>query len=410
MSGLKLKVLPQFPAKVIGGNGIKLTSLNGIYTFDLDYSEFGQASSLPPGGYALVFNPVNGSYSLVPTSLMGGGGGGGSTVYVQDSAPVGAPVNSLWWESDTGTLYVNYNDGNSTQFVAVTPGSAASSGIPEAPNDGTIYGRKNLAWSAVVAGTSGRETLTANRIYYVRTDGSNSNNGLSNTAGGAFLTVQQAINTVVKLDLAGFAVTIQVGPGVYTGSFSATVPFIGGPVTLSGDLATPSNCLLSVAGTVCTVQGQGCNLRIQGFKLQSSMVGGSLLAAFSGGFIIITGKMEFGAVPTGLHMYANGGNISNFGVPYTISGGAAFHMETENLGYIGNNSAAVTLTGTPAFSVAFAQARNTSVIECVNNTWSGGATGQRFNALTAGGISANGGSGSFPGSAAGVITSPGWVT
>ena len=36
----------------------------------------------------------------------------------------------LWWESDTGALYVYYNDGNSDQWVAVAQGPAGSPGPP----------------------------------------------------------------------------------------------------------------------------------------------------------------------------------------------------------------------------------------------------------------------------------------
>jgi len=39
-------------------------------------------------------------------------------VYASDTPPAGAADNSLWWESDTGLLYILYNDGTSSQWVA----------------------------------------------------------------------------------------------------------------------------------------------------------------------------------------------------------------------------------------------------------------------------------------------------
>ena len=45
--------------------------------------------------------------------------GGGSSVFVSDTAPVGAPDNSMWWDSNSGILYVRYNDGSSTQWVQI---------------------------------------------------------------------------------------------------------------------------------------------------------------------------------------------------------------------------------------------------------------------------------------------------
>lgn len=53
---------------------------------------------------------------------LGPGGGGGASVLVSDTPPAGAADNSLWWESDTGILYVRYYDGSSTQWVAIAGG------------------------------------------------------------------------------------------------------------------------------------------------------------------------------------------------------------------------------------------------------------------------------------------------
>ena len=49
-----------------------------------------------------------------------------------------APVaGDLWWESDTGHLYVYYNDGDSSQWVAVSQGPAGSPGSPGTPGPST---------------------------------------------------------------------------------------------------------------------------------------------------------------------------------------------------------------------------------------------------------------------------------
>lgn len=44
-----------------------------------------------------------------------------TTVYVSDTPPVGSPDSTLWFESDTGLLYIKFNDGSSTQWVIATP-------------------------------------------------------------------------------------------------------------------------------------------------------------------------------------------------------------------------------------------------------------------------------------------------
>ncbi|MEY9238776.1 hypothetical protein ABIF68_006391 [Bradyrhizobium japonicum] len=75
---IKLKVLPQFPARLVGRAGVDVTKQNGDYFIDLDYADFPVIGSVPAGAtYALIFNPATGQYAQLPISLLGGGGGGG---------------------------------------------------------------------------------------------------------------------------------------------------------------------------------------------------------------------------------------------------------------------------------------------------------------------------------------------
>lgn len=254
-----------------------------------------------------------------------------------------------------------------------------------------------LATTAYVD-TASREKLTADRTYYVRTDGSNSNTGLANTAGGAFLTIQNAINTVLGLDISTFAVTIQVGAGTYTAGASLSVPFVGsGTVTLQGDTGTPSNVVISTAGA-CVHVGGGV-LYVGGFKLTSSTT--YCLNATTAGQISVNGAMEYGTAAVA-HVHASYAGQIVLGANYTISGGALYHWWSETAGgSIACIGRTITLTGTPAFT-AFANADIVAQIVPVLNTYSGSATGSRYSATNNGVIATFGaGATALPGNAAG---------
>jgi hypothetical protein len=55
-------------------------------------------------------------------------GGVGPSVYVSDTPPPNAVDNSLWFESDSGQLFVRYNDGNSSQWITSAKGSKGDTG------------------------------------------------------------------------------------------------------------------------------------------------------------------------------------------------------------------------------------------------------------------------------------------
>ena len=263
-----------------------------------------------------------------------------------------------------------------------------------------------VAFPAGIAGA--RERLAANRTYYVRSDGANGNDGLSDTAGGAFATIQKAIDVVYgTLDLGGFAVTIQVGPGTHTTPVSVASPQVGaGTVTLQGDAATPANVTIATSwSNAVSVAGAGSKLAVKGFRLQTTNSGAGL-SATSGGLITVTGAMEYGAC-VGPHMLAaTYGQISALAAgAYTVSGGAQMHWYA-NGGTISLYANAVTLVGTPAFTAAFAYAANLGVVGMSSMTFTGAATGARYGVFNNSVVQTYGGP-TLPGNAAGTTGSGG---
>lgn len=85
---------------------------------------------------------------------------------------------------------------------------------------------------------NGQVVLGQDTTFYVRADGSNSNDGLTDTAGGAWLTLQHALEYITaNVDQGGFIATIQIGAGTFEGvdAFYAAPPsgfiyFVGGEV------------------------------------------------------------------------------------------------------------------------------------------------------------------------------------
>ena len=255
-------------------------------------------------------------------------------------------------------------------------------------------------------GCSGRQKLSANRTYYVRTDGSDSNTGLANTSGGAFLTSQKAVDVATTLDLNGYTLTIQIADGTYTGATTLknVVGFAGaGSLVIKGNNSTPANVLISTTSAACFV-ANGTNVvwDILDLKMQTT-TGGACLQAQSGGAIRY-GNVNFGACAN-IHLSAfEGGSIicvSN----YAISGGALAHFYGSYQGLVRATSRSITISGTPAFSLAFAYSDISGLVAADAMTFSGSATGPRYYVATGGQVATGGGGTSYlPGNAAGTGT------
>lgn len=167
-----------------------------------------------------------------------------------------------------------------------------------------------------------REKLSASRTYYVRTDGSDSNSGLVNSSGGAFLTLQKAIDTVAALDIQTFNVTIQVADGTYTAGVLVSGPWVGsGTVTLTGNTGTPANCVISAAGATCIRVQTGGRLTVSGFKLT-----GAIAQAVTSNGALYFSSINFGTCTTYHNAIDSGGYLECNGNSYSITGDSGAFM------------------------------------------------------------------------------------
>ena len=249
-----------------------------------------------------------------------------------------------------------------------------------------------------------RERLAANRTYYVRTDGSDSNTGLADNAGGAFLTIQKAIDTVAAIDISIYDVTIQVRTGTFTTNLEVDGPWLGtGGVTLQGDTTTPSNVIISTTG-YGIVARTGARLIVKGFKITTATFGSAILAE-TAATVRIQGLMEYGACAYGSLEAADGGAIVVDSGNYTVSGNAFWHIWAYRGGRITVASGiTATMSGTPAWGVAGVECDDTSYVQ-IQATFSGAATGTRYAVKNGGVINVNGAGTSYiPGNAAGTGT------
>lgn len=247
---------------------------------------------------------------------------------------------------------------------------------------------------------------------YVSTTGSDSNDGL--TSGTPKLHAQNAVDTAFNnYDFqAGSGLQINYAAGTYDQKTIVYAPLPGygaGSVVFNGNTASPSTVVIapSTAGACFTAQGAG-RAYIQGMTLGNthgtSSIGGipgSCINAILDGVVTVT-QVIFAATQRSHMECGSGGYIA--GRTYTIAGGAQFHMAAGVGSTIDVSLTTVTLTGTPAFSIAFAWAA-TGYIYLVSDVWSGSATGQRYLASYGGVFATNGAGTSYlPGNIAGDST------
>ncbi|MBR0802827.1 hypothetical protein JQ636_04685 [Bradyrhizobium japonicum] len=370
---IKLKVLPQFPSRLTGRAGIDVTKQSGEYFLDLDYNDFPVISAVPTGAtYALIFNPATGQYAQLPIALLGGG--------IAD-----AP--------NDGTLYGRKN----------LAWSAVPAGLADAPSDGSTYARRSAAWITV------RSVLTADRNLFVNAaTGSDANNGL--TTGAAFATLQKAMDVIAATDNSIFNNTVTVANGTYAQLILKS--YLGsGNVTFVGDTVTPGNVIISSANVAVYAPAVvGGNFILNGFRLQSSGAQDVNVGCYT---TVTFNSCEWAGTSTNFRMYcANFGRLQIQGAHKVLTGGAGLLL-CEISGFLYINGAAFTIGANVTYSTATAVTRTLGFISAFTTTFSLGAfvvTGTRYQVVTNSVIADTGSGTLFPGTAAGSVLTGGQYT
>ena len=342
------------------------------------------------GTTADAINPLSGKLNnALFAAKTAAEGGDGNLRYTLSKESAAKSLSFLFQDNYSGRAEIGLTGDDNFHFKVSPDGSTWYEGLRIDRTNGKV--------SFPVSGGP-REVLTANRTYYVRTDGNDSNSGLANNAGGAFLTLQKAINVVFgAIDLGGYNVVIQVADGTYTSGISIAAPAVGaGTVTVQGNNAVPANVVVNTTSADAVYVAKGAALQINDMKLLTTM-GGACLDADQGGLISFQ-NIRFGAAATDHVLARDGGHIVATG-DYTIVGAAAHHWNAQCGGTIRVVQRSVTLATTPAFSAAFAYAGLAGVLSAYSNTYSGAATGTRYLAEQNGVIFSL--SATFPGNAAG---------
>lgn len=144
--------------------------------------------------------------------------------------------------------------------------------------------------------------LTADRGYYVRPDGDDANDGLANTAAGAFRTLQAAADAAYGLDCGGHKVIIYVADGTYTGGLKLQgrmrhafdTDAARNPFQIVGNIASPGNVIISTT-SANAIEMLGAALYLDGVTIQTT-TGGYGFLVFHGSDLELGTHVRIGNV------------------------------------------------------------------------------------------------------------------
>lgn len=220
-------------------------------------------------------------------------------------------------------------------------------------------------WNAAHVVVGAVEYLTTDLNLYVRPDGNDSNTGLADTAGSAFLTIQRAANECLRyvgreFYDAGIVVNIAAG------SYSEYVAF-GGARTASGRSILVNATGASISGGF---SAYGVAIEVSGLTVEDGVIG-----SYANAFVRLQGC---NLVRSYLEASSEGGIFAD---ECTFSGNTYFAVYAYWSGRI--SLGITTFSSVPAYSEATAWCASGGLIQ-LTDTITGTATGKRFNVITNG--------------------------
>lgn len=263
------------------------------------------------------------------------------------------------------------------RLTAVNPASVLLTGTPPAADWLIASDATNTAsWHKYIP------VLVAPLTLYVRTGGSDSNTGLVDDNAHAFLTIQKAVDVLSSYNTNQLNHKIKVADGTYAASVTLKSFIGGGTITIEGNTTTPANVIISPAAASCFVASSTIGAWvIDGVKVVAAGSGTSGLLATGRPTNLTVNRINFGACNLNQVSMINGAAVT-FIANYTISGAAAAHWGVASQGQIVAAGKTITISGTPAFSTAFATCSQVGLMVVSGNTFSGSATGARYSSIT----------------------------
>jgi hypothetical protein len=251
---------------------------------------------------------------------------------------------------------------------------------------------------------------------FVDPSGSDSNDGLTTGATGAFATPQHAFNILKgNIDVSSGTPTIQCANGTYNVGAGIILTYAltgGNQFSLTGNAGSPGSCILQCnAGGVCLFGRDGMGtVTVTGFDFHTTGNGSTGINC-SQFYQIDFGSLQFDAFPVGTHIaIADLGSMDITG-NYTISGSAPIHLSLNGQAKCNYGTFTVNLPNALAFTL-FLSASALSWLNAggVPITFTGagagaGSTGSKYS-VTQNSV-VNSSSTTFPGASAGTTGSGG---